>query len=599
MTVARVLPDVPAVDRAFDYQCDSPLPVGTIVRVPFGGRRVRGWVLDPDAVAEGERELLSIARVVGLGPDADTIELCRWAAWRWSGRLVTMLRLASPDTVVRTLAEPSRGAERVRERGPARSELADLAASLLRSGPGTVVLRTSPSSDHVDVALAAAAAGQAIIVTPSPVEADRLTRRLRAAGQRVARWPRDWAQAAAGATVVGTRGAVFAPAPGLAALVVLDEHDERLQSEASPTWNAREVAVERGRRAAVPCVLASPCPSLEAYRAQAGLDLLGPQVAVDTLLRPALVLAQSEIRHGWAPTVVIDRRGEDIGRTGLFSPDLVTAMRRALEEDRRVICVLNRTGRARLLACRSCSSITRCDNCGSALYQPGAAELVCGHCGQRRPPVCAECGSTALARLRPGVSRAREELAALLRQPVAEVTAASGPPGDGARVVIGTTAVLEHSSPGGLVVFLDFDQQLLGARYRAAEDALALLVRASRQVGGRAAGGSVVLQTRLPDHEVIAAAVRCDPTLLSRTELVRRRLLRLPPFATVAVVGGEAGPEFMARLGQPAHVDVSDSGEGSWLLRSTAPGRMQDVLAQVVRPSGRLRLQVDPHDLGR
>ena len=54
----RVQPDVPAIHRAFDYSAfptRSParVRVGTIVRVPLHGRRVRGWVLDAD-VAEPE-----------------------------------------------------------------------------------------------------------------------------------------------------------------------------------------------------------------------------------------------------------------------------------------------------------------------------------------------------------------------------------------------------------------------------------------------------------------------------------------------------------------------------------------------------------------
>ena len=69
---------------------------------------------------------------------------------------------------------------------------------------------------------------------------------------------------AAGATVVGTRAAAWAPVGNLAAIVVLDEHDEAHQQEQAPTWHARDVAIERARRAGVPCLLTSPCPTQEA-----------------------------------------------------------------------------------------------------------------------------------------------------------------------------------------------------------------------------------------------------------------------------------------------------------------------------------------------
>ena len=66
------------------------------------------------------------------------------------------------------------------------------------------------------------------------------------------------------ATVAGARAAAWAPVPDLAAIVVVDEHDEGHKEERAPAWHARDVAIERARRAGVPCVLLSPCPSLEA-----------------------------------------------------------------------------------------------------------------------------------------------------------------------------------------------------------------------------------------------------------------------------------------------------------------------------------------------
>jgi len=82
------------------------------------------------------------------------------------------------------------------------------------------------------------------------------------------------------------------------------------------------------------------------------------------------------------------------------------------------------------------------------------------------------------------VSRVREELEALTGRPVGEVTAETGPL-PSAAVLVGTEAVLHRVGPVDGVAFLDFDQELLAPRFRAAEEALALLARASRLVGGR------------------------------------------------------------------------------------------------------------------
>ena len=581
--------------------------VGTMVRVPLHGRSVVGWVTATDVDPPPGITLASVAKLVGEGPSADVIELCRWAAWRWAGRRPALLRLASPPRSVR-----SNPVVRVRRADPAAAS--PTVAAALALGPGVHVVEVSPTSDHVAAAVAAASTGQALVVVPGVVAADHVARGLRRHGAAVARWPHDWQAAAGGATVVGGRSAVFAPAPELSAIVVLDEHDEALQSESSPTWNAREVAIERARRAGVPCVLVSPCPSLEAYVAQTDPDggtgwslrdgSLGDGSADGPPL-PAVAETRSARRSGWAPLTVVDRRGEDTGRSGLYSSRVVDAVRETARSGRRVVCVLNRTGRARLLACRSCGTIAECDVCGAAVLLDDDAMLVCARCDARRPMVCIECGSSALANLRVGVTRAREELEALAMEPVAALTGsdprASGAPDSdaaaGARIVIGTAAALHRIDDPGLVVFLDLDQELLAPRYRAAEECLALLVLASRQLGGRSRGGRLMVQTRRPEHEVVQAALRGDPRLVSVVEASRRRLVRFPPAATIAVVGGEAAAAYVEAVGSPAGVEVLGPDDDRWLLRSAEPATLLDHLAGVTRPPGRLRLRVDPSRL--
>ena len=107
-------------------------------------------------------------------------------------------------------------------------------------------LRLPPNDDVLPVLLAAAGRGPVLVVVPSPDRARLDAARLRRAGLSVAVCPQEWAAAAAGVDVViGSRVAAWAPCPDLAAAVVVDEHDEALQEERSPTWHARDVVVER------------------------------------------------------------------------------------------------------------------------------------------------------------------------------------------------------------------------------------------------------------------------------------------------------------------------------------------------------------------
>ena len=589
--VVRVLPDVGGIRREFDYVVPPAwadrVAVGTAVRIPLHGRRVAGWVTAIDVEPPESVRLVAITKVSGIGPTPDVIELCRWSAWRWAGKVAGFMGTASPPGVVRSLP--------TRRRGPGAplttGEVASMSIPSWIDGAFDLpraTVRLPPANDVMAVVGAAVRRGDALVICPSIVMAVGLARRLRASGVAVALYPDDWATAAAGATVIGARAAVFAPMPTLRSIVVLDEHDEALQSEGSPTWHAREVALERGRRRGVPVVLVSPMPSLEAQK-----------------VTPVVVPSRSVERAGWPRIDIVDRRDDDVGRTGLYSEALV----RALRGEGRMLCVLNRTGRSRLSACHKCGSLATCERCGAFVIQTAEKTLDCLRCHESRPSVCSECGSGVLRHLRIGVTRAREELETLLREPVGEVTGATRDRKiSDARVLIGTEAILHQVDRASVVAFLEFDQELSAPRYRSAEQALSLLVRAGRIVGGRrdrdsAAVGRVVVQTRMPSHEVLEAAAAADPAALTEGERARRDLLSLPPLTTIAVVGGPAAPAFIEAVRAaavtpdaepPVDLRIDSGAEGQWIMRSTERRALLDLLARVERPPGRLRLQIDP-----
>jgi primosomal protein N' (replication factor Y) len=448
--------------------------------------------------------------------------------------------------------------------------MAELIDAALRAG--YAVARVPPAADVFAFLTAAASHGPSLLLFPSIVDASEAATRLGATGLPVALYPRDWAMArAGGVTVVGTRAAAWAPAPGLASVVVVDGHDESYQQEAAPTWHARIVAAERARRAAVPCVVVSACPDLATIGSS-----------------EPLALSRGAERSGWPIIDVVDRRADD-PRTGLFSEQLASAIRR----HDRVVCVLNRKGRARLLACAACGELVRCEHCGAPMATATDGGLACTACGRGRPAVCAACGAGRLKALRLGVTRVREELAGLTGREVAEVTGDTDRLPD-APVIVGTEAVLHRVRTADLVAFLDFDQELLAARYRANEQALALLARAGRIVGGRKAGRRVLLQTRLPDHEVIDAAVHGDPSRLAASERVRREALGFPPFSALALISGPSAPELAQRLGQLDTVELIGPDNDRWLVRAPNSRVLADAFATAGRPPGRLRIEVDP-----
>ena len=567
----RVLPDVVGIDRAFDYVVPTSweadgraerIVVGSMVRIPLAGRRVDGWVTAIEVKPESGVRLVELVKLRGMGPSPELLDLAGWAAWRWAGRRVAFLRAASPERMVAAAAKR-------RPRDPVPAGPRDVFDDAFDHGVATV--RVAPDDDGLGVALAACRRGDALILTADTARARHLAVALRRAGVSVALAPDEWAAAAGGATVVGTRSAAWMPMPDLAAVVVIDEHDERFKEERTPAWHAREVALERARRAGVPAVMTSAVPSLEALRA-------GPLLRRDRSIE----------RDDWPIVDVLDRRDEDPTRSGPFAADL----RRHIDGDRRVVCVLNRTGRARLLACAACGELVRSDD-GGQIMRLVDDELVSADGSERRPVVCTGCGSTTLKTLRMGVERAREELEAFLGEPVDEITAATEQRPQ-RRVAIGTEAVLHRIDRADVVVFLDFDQELLAVRQRAAEQAMAMISQAARLVGGRGSGGRVVVQTRQPEHEVILAAGRGDPSLVAVAERDRRRPLRLPPYGAQVSISGEGAAALIDSFGTVEGVQVRGPLDDRWLLRAESHAPILDRLAEIERPAARVRIDVDP-----
>ncbi len=573
MHVVRVLPDVRALGRSFDYTVpeawEAPVRVGTRVRISLHGRRVGGWVVHDDVEPEAGMDLKPLAKHSGMGPPPHVVALAEWAAWRWAGPLGALLSVASPDRVVAAPETPAPAAASGR---PLEGALAEWAARALEAPGRASLLRVPPATDLlpvVEVALARSG-GPVLVLVPSVGWAERMRARLERRGVPVAR---SWAQAAGGwPVVVGSRGAAFSPAPRLGAAVVHDAHDEAYREERSPRFDAARVVAERAARDGAPCLCTSAVPTVAQLHEWSVLEL------------PAHLE-----RSGWPRLHVIDRRGDD-PRTGLYSEELVRMVRATVG---RVVMVFNRRGRVRLLACGRCGELVRCETCGRAMAEVDGM-LACGACGAQRPGVCAACGHLVLKALRVGVSRVREELEALLGTEVAEVSGTEEAVAE-TRVLVGTEAVLHRVRSAAMVAFLDFDLHLLAPRLSGTEEALALVVRAGRMVGARSASGSgmVVVQTRLADHEVLGAVVSGNPGPLLDAELALRRELSLPPFAALAELSGPGSAELFAHLG----LEGSLVADARWLVRAADHRVLCDRLAEAPRPRERVRVVVDPPGL--
>ena len=194
--------------------------------------------------------------------------------------------------------------------------------------------------------------------------------------------------------VVGTRSAVFAPAPNLGLILVDEEHDQSYKQEETPRYNARDVAVMRAKLSDALVVLGSATPSLESWQNAAQGKYTRIEMKERVMNRP---LPKVEL---------VDMRVEfkQSGQESLFSRSLIEQTQLALDRGEQVLILLNRRGYSFVVMCRACGAKLECVNCAIVLTHHKAVgeeeiaqkgqRLECHYCGYRRavPDCCPKCG---------------------------------------------------------------------------------------------------------------------------------------------------------------------------------------------------------------
>jgi primosomal protein N' (replication factor Y) len=356
---------------------------------------------------------------------------------------------------------------------------------------------------------------------------------------------RVWEAVALGACriVVGARSALFLPFARLRLIVVDEEHDASYKQEDGFIYQARDLAVARGRIEAAGVILASATPSLETlWNAGAG--------------RYRWLRLKS--RHGGAqmPDIrLVDLREAPPEPGRWLSPPLVRAMRETLAEGEQALLFLNRRGYAPLVLCRACGERLRAPDSDSWLVEHRySGRLICHLTGfsMPRPERCPYCqAKDSLVSVGPGVERVEEETRALFpaaRLAVFSSDTVTSP--EAARAMVAAMSAGEidimvatqsaakgHNFPGlTLVGVVDADLGLRGGDLRAGERTFQLLAQVAGRAGRHARPGRALLQTWAPEHPVMQALTQRDRDAFVAVEMAEREAAGLPPFGRLAAL---------------------------------------------------------------
>ena len=475
--IARVTPltTARALRGPFDYLVDGlEVEVGSLLRVPFAGRSIRGVVVGLADTSEVEPERLATPHAaVGPGLTEELVELAAWMAAEYC---------SSPARALSLLLPPS-GA---REQRRLVAELTDAGAGpgarlssgqrelvgRLRDGPlpasvlGLAALRRLERRGLVRISDEAAPRRPSHVAVGARGGGVQLTEDQRAAVAAIGERGSYLLHGVTGSgkTEVYLRLAERTLGRGRGVIVLVPEigltpqtvarfvdrfgdtvavlHSGLSAGERHDEWlrlRRGEARICVGPRSAVFAPIADlglivvdeehdgaykhegdpryDARAVAAHRAEAAGAVL---LSGSATPRPESIHELHVLRLGRRidgrplPEVdVLDMRGQH--------QPLHPTTRMALADVRRAggkaIVLLNRRGWSNFLTCRACGRVWSCPNCEVALVLHLASGfLACHHCGHRDPvpSSCTQCGSAALARHGAGTERLEHELAEAL-----------------------------------------------------------------------------------------------------------------------------------------------------------------------------------------
>ncbi|TDU28086.1 replication restart DNA helicase PriA [Panacagrimonas perspica] len=663
MTEHRVKVAVPApFFHALDYlPGDLELVPGMRVQVPLGRRQVVGVVTAVERTIDDEIRCRPITAVLDNGAPlpADLLSLCNWAADYYCHPLGEVLAAALPAGLrklpgkairrrksPKALRSPSSAGEAL-QRAPT-PEQAVVLDALAGQPPGFGVdlIEGVTGSGKTEIYLhrvqaAIEAQGQALVLTPEIGLTPQLVERFRQRfGDGVAVFHSGMTERARTDTwqacsegrcpvVIGTRSAVFLPLPRLALIVIDEEHDASFKQQDGFRYSARDIAIVRAQRAAVPVILGSATPSLESLhnvaRGRYRHHRLNARAGAARMPQPRLLdLRNTKLRDG-------------------LSAELIDTASRHLAAGGQVLFFVNRRGYAPALLCHECGWLAPCPHCDARLTLHRArGRLICHHCGSdsRVPLRCGQCSSTDLIPVGQGTERVEDALRALypdlrveridsdrarlageLDRLLADIHSRD------IRILVGTQMLAKgHDFEGlTLVGVIDADQALYSSDFRAVERMGQLLTQVTGRAGRGATSGEVVVQTHQPDHPQLQRWLRDGYAGLSRELLEERRLMGFPPFSHLALLradalDADAAQDFLQKVAAliPGDRSIDKLGpvpapmerranrvRAQLLLRSQNRMGLQRLLAELVPQLGSLpgarrvrwSVDVDPIDL--
>ena len=392
-----------------------------------------------------------------------------------------------------------------------------------------------------------------LVLVPEIALTPQVANRFRKAfGKKVALWHSRMTRAEKGWTwqklkegefsvVVGARSAIFSPIKNVG-LIIIDEEQESSykQENPSPRYNARDVAMVRGKNANAIVLLTSATPCLESYY---------------NSIQNKYSLLKLDKRYGKSqyPSVkLIDMKKEYINNeSSTLSKILIKEIEQRLDKKEQIIILQNRRGYSRVHQCTNCGEIKKCSQCSIALtFHKTDNSLHCHYCKNIEipSPKCSVCNSENMIFLGSGTQHIEDILnqkfpnANVLRMDIDTVSKRGSHlqilnrfSNKEADILLGTQMIAKGLDFENvtLVGVINADSGLFFPDFRAGERVFQLMYQVAGRAGRREKPGLAIIQTYNPEDIYIQTAAALDIKKFYNIALSQRQELNYPPFSRI------------------------------------------------------------------
>ena len=546
------------VRGSFDYISDEPVPAGSRVMVPFGGRKSMAYCL---GVAESapRAKLKKIMKVIDETPliSPEMLTLSLWMEKRYFTPRGMALKVILPTEL--------KGKARDFKLPAALPFTADLRKELpaLPQSPCNVYVSGSvefqKSFLRREMEKTISAAGRVIFLVPLMNEASSFEDIL--GGFRAARFGSDLLpshryrilcdfRGGKLDVIIGTRSAVFAPLGEKGLIIMTGAQKKTYIEEQHPRYSTEEVAMKRAELSSGRFIACGGALSVEQfYRVKKGGAAAVCEKNAAPPRRRVCDLLEESVNFG-------------------VSSELLKNIKSALNEKKQALLYSPRGGWATSYVCSACKFVMKCEKCGRKLCVSGF-NLYCSSC-KKTVPVPERCPRCRRKKMKNrGIGRGL--MASFLRKQFpenriaavdADATASDKKriyekyeKGDLDVLISGPGfAAVRNWSKTGLFAVMDADFLLYGDDWAAEEKTFLWLSSLASSFASGRTDAIFMAQTKIaPD--LVRAALSGDESFYEKQLDVRRKFA-FPPFARILriKISGRAASEAALKL----RADIKD-----------------------------------------